>query len=166
MKLKTIKQFIIGILTLAALVIAGCSNNSSDDSSKDRLTGDTVAGLPPVILYKSESCGCCDLYNKYLEGEDYAVTVNLLDDVAPIKDKYNIPRQVQSCHTLIIGDYFVEGHVPVEAIQKLLAEKPDVKGIALPGMPAGSPGMHGSRAGKFTIYAVGKDGSINEFMKI
>ncbi len=89
-----------------------------------------------------------------------------MDDLAPIKDKYNIPRQLQSCHTSIIGDYFVEGHVPVEAIARLIAEKPDIAGIALPGMPSGSPGMPGAKQGTWTIQAVGKDGAVTEFMKI
>ena len=63
-------------------------------------------------------------------------------------------------------DYFVEGHVPIEAIEKLMAEKPDIAGIALPGMPSGSPGMGGSRSGQFVIYAIGKDGTTTEFMRI
>ena len=73
---------------------------------------------------------------------------------------------MESCHTTVIGEYFVEGHVPVEAIEKLLAEKPDVAGIGMPGMPSGSPGMPGAKQGQFIIYSINKDGTINEFMRI
>ena len=74
--------------------------------------------------------------------------------------------ELQGCHTSFIGDYVVDGHVPVEAINKLLAEHPASKGIALPGMPEGSPGMAGDKAGPFTIYAIGADGQSSIFMKL
>ena len=82
-----------------------------------------------------------------------------------IKEKYNIPYNMQSCHTTEIGDYFVEGHVPIEAVNKLLAEKPDIDGITLPDMPSGSPGMPGPKREEFIIYSL-KDGEAEEFMRL
>ena len=73
---------------------------------------------------------------------------------------------MQSCHTTTIGNYFVEGHIPIEAIEKLMTEKPNIKGIAMPGMPSGSPGMPGAKQGPFIIYAIGNDGSVGEFMRM
>ena len=73
---------------------------------------------------------------------------------------------MESCHTVVIGDYFIEGHIPLEAVEKLLVEKPDIKGIAMPGMPSGSPGMPGAKKGDFVIYAVNNDGTTEEFMRI
>ena len=73
---------------------------------------------------------------------------------------------MEICHTTIIGDYFVEGHVPLEAVEKLLTEKPDIKGIAMPGMPSGSPGMPGAKKGDFVIYAVNRDGSYEEWTRL
>ena len=89
----------------------------------------------------------------------------MTDNVDEIKNRLDIPQDMRSCHTSVIGDYYIEGHVPVAAIQKLLAERPDVDGIALPGMPSGSPGMTGEQQAPFIIYAVAH-GTTFEFMTL
>ncbi|MBS3060474.1 MAG: DUF411 domain-containing protein [DPANN group archaeon] len=119
-----------------------------------------------VTVHKSSSCGCCGLHSRYLEQQGFSVGVNEMPDVTPIKDEMGIPTHLRSCHTAVIGDYYIEGHMPIEAINKLMAEKPDVAGIALPGMPSGSPGMPGSKQGEFVIYSINKDGTSQEFLKI
>ena len=163
MKIKHNKmkhKFIIGIGLVLVLIIAGCSSqNSQNSGGQDYPRGE-------VTIFKSMSCGCCGVYSQYMQKEGFKVDVRNLDNPGDIKSKFGIPYQMQSCHTTQIGDYFVEGHVPVEAIEKLMAEKPDIKGIALPGMPSGSPGMLGSKTAKWTIYAVNHDGSSYEFMTI
>ncbi len=143
---------------IAVLVIAvgiGLMNSSAKP-----LEGTSVA------LYQSMSCGCCVFYGEYLERAG-AMVDSFRDDaqLAQMKEQLGIPRSVQSCHTVQIGKYFVEGHVPREAIEKLLREQPDIDGIALPGMPSGSPGMPGPKTGTWVIYAV-KDGQVSEFMRI
>lgn len=85
--------------------------------------------------------------------------------MASVREKYQIPKDMGSCHTTVIEDYFVEGHVPIEAIKKLLKEKPDIDGIALPEMPAGSPGMAGQKTEAFRIFAL-RDGKVSKFMTI
>ena len=85
--------------------------------------------------------------------------------MSSIKEKYQIPPSMRSCHTVVIEDYFVEGHVPIEAIKKLFAEKPDIDGIVLAGMPSGSPGMPGQKTEAFKIYAL-RDSQTSEFMII
>lgn len=113
-----------------------------------------------VTFYKSTSCGCCGVHANYLKSQG-GLKVNIVNmvDVSAVKQRFSIPSSLQSCHTAVIGDYFVEGHIPLEAIEKLMSEKPDILGIAMPGMPSGAPGMPGSKSSPFIIYAVNKDGS-------
>jgi hypothetical protein len=107
------------------------------------------------IVFKSPNCGCCTLYVPYLNKNGFEVETKN-ENMIHIRKKYQVPNAMESCHTTIIGDYFIEGHVPVEAINKLLEEKPDIRGISLPGMPSGSPGMPGQKSGSFIIYAISK----------
>lgn len=132
--------------------------------SKDGLA---ISNMDEITLYKEGSCGCCGIYTNYLDKKvEGKIKVVDMPEVNSIKKKYNIPLRLQSCHTTVMGDYFVEGHIPVEAMDKLMREKPDIAGIAMPGMPSGSPGMPGGKIGPFVIYGVNKDGSYNEFMRI
>jgi hypothetical protein len=123
-------------------------------------------GRTAVTLYKNPECQCCEGYADYLRGHGFTVTVKLTNDLAQISRKAGVPSELQGCHTAFIGDYVVDGHVPFEAVQKLLADHPAIKGITLPGMPAGSPGMSGKKEGQFTIYAIDKDGKSSVYMKI
>ncbi len=108
----------------------------------------------PVTLYKSPLCGCCGEYVKYLQRNGFEVNVVSTVDMDNIKTDNGIPYDMQSCHTMTVDGYYIEGHVPVEAVNIMLAEKPDVDGIALPGMPAGSPGMSGIKRGEFVVYSI------------
>jgi hypothetical protein len=103
------------------------------------------AAARDALIYKSPTCGCCKGWATYLERNGYRVTTIDRDDMDTVKDGMGVPEAMRSCHTAKIEGYVVEGHVPLEAIDKLLAEKPKVKGIAAPGMPSGSPGMSGSK---------------------
>jgi hypothetical protein len=113
----------------------------------------------PVTLYKNPQCTCCESYAQYLDQNGFTVDVKATNDLAEISRKAGIPEDLQGCHTSFIGSYIVDGHVPVKTIRKLLAEKPAIVGITLPGMPSGSPGMTGDKTGSLIIYAVTKDGS-------
>lgn len=147
-------KIILPLLVIGILVLAGCA--SQDGSSN---------GGTKVELYKSASCGCCVGYAAELSGKGFDVEKINVTDTQSIKTKYNIPSNMQSCHTAVIDGYFVEGHVPIEAVNKLLAEKPDIDGIALPRMPSGSPGMPGAKTETFVIYAL-KNGNATVFMEI
>lgn len=105
-----------------------------------------------MTMYKNPQCGCCGAYAQHLRRAGYQVKVIEADDLTAIKKRFGVPAQLESCHTMTVGDYVVEGHVPVKHIVRLLAEKPAIKGIALPGMPEGSPGMGGSKREPFAIY--------------
>jgi hypothetical protein len=135
------------------------------DSSKANLS--YLESYGEIMLYKSENCVCCDLYANYLKSKGKLnVKVIEMHSISSIKERYGIPAALESCHTTIIGDYFIEGHVPLEAIDKLMTEKPDIEGIALPDMPSGSPGMPGGKNDPFIIYAVDNEGSYSEFMRL
>ena len=108
----------------------------------------------PATMYKNPQCGCCEEYAKYLERNGFEIKIEPTVDLATIKKMARVPSKLEACHTLAIDGYVVEGHVPVDTLNRLLAEKPKIRGIALPGMPMGSPGMTGRKAGQFTIYEI------------
>lgn len=111
-----------------------------------------------MTVYRSPSCGCCGGWIDYMKAKGHESRVVMLEDMEPTKERLKVPEAMQSCHTAVIDGYVVEGHVPVEAIGKLLKERPKVTGIAAPGMPQGSPGMSGAPE-PFTVYAFGPDGA-------
>ncbi len=128
-------------------------------------TGNVVSDKIPMTVYKSANCGCCAKWIPYIQDKGFLTETIMTENMQSIKEEYNIPRSMESCHTAIVGGYFVEGHIPIEAINKLLEEQPDIDGIALPNMPAGSPGMPGIKNGQWIIYAI-KDGKTSTFMTI
>ena len=130
------------------------------------IAGSVRAASVAVTLYKNPECGCCEGYADYLRQHGFEVTPKPTNDLAEISRKAGIPADLQGCHTAFIGNYVVEGHVPVEAIEKLLAERPSIKGVTLPGMPTGSPGMSGEKIGPLTIYVIGQDGKPSVFMTL
>jgi hypothetical protein len=122
----------------------------------------TPAKASPITVWKSPTCGCCGEWVAYMRGKGYPVSVNLVADPDSIKVSFGIPASLYSCHTAKIDEYLVEGHVPERAIAKLLAERPNLKGIALPGMPEGSPGMSGV-AGSYRIVGFEASGRARQF---
>lgn len=150
---------IIGIIIIAAITLMIFSRGVAGNDVLKNFEGN-------VEFHKSMSCGCCGIHYDYVKRQGLNPQIINMDDVFPIKDKLGVPSGLRSCHTMILGDYFVEGHMPAEAIEKLITEKPDIAGIALPGMPEGSPGMPGVKREAWVIYAVNKDGTYGEFMRI
>lgn len=110
-----------------------------------------------ATLYKNPSCRCCDDYAAYLRQYDYEVKVTETPNLEQIKAEHAIPAHLRSCHTMLVDGYVVEGHVPVEVINKLLRERPEIRGVSLAGMPPGSPGMTGKKQEPFVIYAITDD---------
>jgi hypothetical protein len=111
-----------------------------------------------ATLYKNPQCDCCEKYAAYLDGHGFDVTVIPSNDLELINHQHGVPTALDGCHTSLIGSYVVVGHVPVEVVQKLLSEKPDIIGISIPGMPSGTPGMGGPKPGPISVYAFGKSG--------
>ena len=108
-----------------------------------------------TILYKNPGCQCCDGYANYLRQNGFTVMVKPTHDLAQIGRAAGIPDEFQGCHLSQIDGYVVSGHVPVETVNRLLSERPDIAGVTLPGMPMGSPGMSGVKTEPFTIYEIG-----------
>ena len=110
-----------------------------------------------IIVYKSPTCGCCKKWVKHLEKEGFKVTTKDVRNMNPVKNMFGVKRQFQSCHTAKVGNYYIEGHVSASDIKRLLKEKPDIKGLSVPGMPMGSPGMEGHRKDKYNVIAIDKN---------
>ena len=129
--------------------------------------------IPKVVSYRSASCGCCKKWIYHLRDNGLKVVDNIVEDVSVIQNQYQIPNNLRSCHTAQIANYTIEGHVPIESINKLFREKPNINGIAVPGMPLGSPGMemhsHESHSHDYENYKVvsfSKTGKTKIFDKI
>ena len=117
--------------------------------------------LPLAIVHKTASCGCCGVWADHLKAAGFAVEIRDTDDMHPVKQRLGVPAGKASCHTAEIGGYVVEGHIPASDIKRLLKERPTVRGLVLPGMPAGSPGMEmpDGHVQPYTVELVLADGS-------
>ena len=110
-----------------------------------------------AVLYKQPFCSCCDGHAEHLRANGFSVRVVETQNMTPIKQKHSIPQEFEGCHTIEVGGYVVDGHVPAHIIRKMLKERPPIRGIALPGMPDGSPGMSGVKREPFIIYEISDD---------
>ena len=159
------------VLTLIVLIGLGVGgfyfydNDNNTNNRKDIVKNNGFGAGQKAIVYKSPTCGCCVGYAKELERQGFDVEVIPTDDIDAIKDENGIISDKQSCHTIAMGDYFIEGHVPMEAVKKLLNEKPNIEGIGLPRMPSGTPGMSGPKRSPYEVYQL-KDGKFSEFITI
>ena len=118
------------------------------------------AVLPKIVVHKSPTCGCCSLWVEHVRAAGFQIEVRDHDDLHPIKERLGVPYGKGSCHTAEVSGYFVEGHVPAADIRRLLKEKPKARGLVVPGMPAGSPGMEmpDGSAQAYAVELVGGDG--------
>lgn len=116
--------------------------------------------LPKMVVHKSPTCGGCSVWVEHVRAAGFQVEVRDRDDLHPIKQRLGVPYGKGSCHTAEVGGYFVEGHVPATDIQRLLKEKPKARGLVVPGMPAGSPGMEmpDGSVQAYAVELVGDDG--------
>ena len=160
MTFKNFTKFIILLILSTSLFFA--YNFVAD---KQEVLANTNTKKMNVEVFKTPSCGCCYGYVLFLEKEKFNVKQTDMRSLHSIKKKYNIPLEMQSCHTTIMGKYFIEGHVPLQAVNKLLKEQPEIDGIALPGMPIGTPGMPGEKEEPYVIYQL-IDGKFSVFMTI
>lgn len=123
-----------------------------------------VAPGTRMVVHKTPSCGCCRKWVDMMQTAGFTVEVHDTDNVQPVKDEHGLPTHLASCHTAIVDGYVVEGHVPAEVIARMLRERPGVAGIAVPGMPAGSPGMEvPGRKDPYDIIAFTKDGQVSVY---
>jgi hypothetical protein len=155
----------------SALLLAACQSAPSADvttSSGGSAAPETApvqpaaafdADLPIITVYKSPTCGCCQGWVDHLRESGFRVEVVDMNDRTVVTSGRGVPRELSSCHTGVVGDYFVEGHVPAEDIRRLVEEEPNGLGLAVPGMPIGSPGMEqGDRVDPYDVILVSRDG--------
>ena len=118
-----------------------------------------------VVVYKSPTCGCCSAWVDYLRDNDFTVETIDLDNLDAIKDTHGISRGLQSCHTALVDGYVIEGHVPVDDIERLLDEKPEIKGLSAPGMPMMSPGMASLTPKGYDVMSFDEAGNVEVYSR-
>jgi hypothetical protein len=118
-----------------------------------------------VTVYKDPGCECCVRWVKHLSSNGFVVMVRDVQNMDEIKRTMNVPGALQSCHTAVVGAYVIEGHVPADVIKKFLSEKPALLGLAVPGMPTGSPGMEGDRVDHYDVVAFDRSGKTRVYAK-
>ncbi len=145
--MNIVKKLVLGIaLTLSSLTISAAES------------------FPTVTVYKSATCGCCDAWVMHLEENGFKVQTRNVENMAPYKKQANVPYGASSCHTAFVGGYAVEGHVPAADIKGMLTEKPAIRGLAVPGMPMGSPGMeYGDSKDPYNTISYTKSGQTSVF---
>lgn len=123
-----------------------------------------VAMNAELTVFRSPTCGCCHQWIEHMEAAGFTVKDNVTEDMTAIKEQYGVPANLASCHTTVVDGYVIEGHIPAEDVQRLLVEKPDVAGIAVPGMPIGSPGMEsGDYVEPYTVFSFTESGETAAF---
>lgn len=155
-------------LLLLTVGVAACDPRSNADINASRSAvaeSAEAAEWPTLVVHKNESCSCCAGWVEHMKRSGFKVEVRNEDNLGPIKESVGIPVAMGSCHTAQIGRYFVEGHVPAEDVKRFLAEQPDAKGLTVPGMPAGSPGMElpSGKVQPYDVYIVAKDGTTSVY---
>lgn len=139
---------LLSLLVLPAALAAGCAPRQAAPETETQ-----QAEVGPVIaVYKSPTCGCCTAWEDHLRANGFRVESHALTNVDQVKRQQNVPQALGSCHTAVVEGYTVEGHVPADVIRRLLAERPAIDGIAVPGMPMGSPGMEGPYKEPYEIF--------------
>ena len=147
-------------MAFSGLMVLGCSEASGKPAAKA-----ATSAAPKMTTYKDPNCGCCGKWVEAARAAGFDVSVIETTDIMAVKTKVGVPDEVTSCHTTIAGRYIVEGHVPFDAVKRLLKLRPAIKGIGVPGMPAGAPGMEhpSGRAQPFDVLAFDAAGKVSRF---
>lgn len=120
---------------------------------------------PAITVYKDPNCGCCKSWMDHLTKHGFRVTARDTRDMSSVKENFGVKSDLQSCHTGVVQGYVIEGHVPAADIARLLKERPKIAGLAVPGMPVGSPGMEGGTPEKYSVIAFDKRGGTKIFAR-
>jgi hypothetical protein len=161
---------LITALSLGVIILAPAACADRDDAGEADAAsapagqiamaepGATVASADTIEVWKDPNCGCCKSWVEHMQKHGFTVVIHDTPDLTPVKQKHGVGADLASCHTGIVHGYAVEGHVPADLVRKMLDEKPAITGLAVPGMPMGSPGMEGGMKQKYDIIAFTKDG--------
>jgi hypothetical protein len=156
-------------LALAGLALTVAACDRAPEARASQSIDPAQLAASEMVVYKSPTCGCCDLWVDHAEAHGYnveAIDIVEYDALVAKKREHGIDMDLGSCHTTLVGGYVVEGHVPADVIDRLLAERPDIHGIAVPGMPIGSPGMEGPGARPYQVIAIGHDGARSVYQTV
>ncbi len=149
-KMPSVRPFLLTVALAASIV--GTSHSGP-------------AYAAEITVYKSPWCGCCSKWADHLQAKGHTVTTKNMENLDAIKKLAGVPEGLQSCHTAMVDGYVLEGHVPAKDFERLLAERPKAKGLAVPGMPVGSPGMEGGAPERFDVMLFGTDGSTSVYAR-
>ncbi|MFW6092728.1 MAG: DUF411 domain-containing protein [Pseudomonadota bacterium] len=154
---RTLAAVIAALLTMT--VLAGCSGEASTPDPQD--------AIAELVVHKTPTCGCCSDWVEYMREAGFAVEVREQADLTTVKERVGVPYGLGSCHTAEVAGYFIEGHVPAEDVARLLTENPDARGLSVPGMPLGSPGMEvpSGEVEPYEVLLVGTDGQTSVFAR-
>lgn len=163
----------LALATLVSLTSLACDNANAAAGGAETPAAESATAsaptdqeLPTVLVYKTPTCGCCNGWVEHLEEAGFTVDARDVRDIMTVKRDAGVPVSMSSCHTAIVDGYVVEGHVPAEQIERLLADRPEVAGIAVPGMPVGSPGMEGPNAQPYRVLSFTHDGGAGVFAEV
>ena len=148
-----IKTLTLGASFLALALTTGAARPSVATTEKK----------PVITVYKDAACGCCKSWIEHLIKHGYRVDAKDTPDMTDIKRSLGVPEELSACHTAVVNGYLIEGHVPAADIARLLKEKPKVAGLAVPGMPMGSPGMEGPRTQRYQVLSFDTAGKTKIF---
>lgn len=160
---------LVAVLGVGIAVFAGRSDQEATQTAAAASPAGAApngAVLPVVDVYKDPTCGCCSKWVDHLKAHGFTVRTTDTSDLAAFKASHGVPPQVRSCHTALVDGYVLEGHVPAADVKRLLSDRPTIAGLAVPGMPIGSPGMEvpGTTAQAYDVLAFDKDGSTRVFV--
>lgn len=140
------------------LALIACSAEAEESPAPE------TNALPLMVVHKTPTCGCCNAWVDHLRAAGFTVEAVDVDDTSPIAARLGVPDSLRSCHTAEIGGYAIEGHVPARDIRRLLSQRPQAAGLAVPGMPLGSPGMEmGDRRDNYEVVQFDRDGTTQTF---
>lgn len=156
-----------GASATAPVPAAAASASGATVDAASGLAADAGGALPMVTVRKHPTCGCCSVWIDHLREAGFPVAAHDVEDMAAVKDAAGVPQAMASCHTAEVGGYFIEGHVPAGDIARLLRERPSARGLAVPGMPLGSPGMEHPQGivQPYQVLLVQEDGDTREFSR-
>jgi len=155
--LGTARIALIAVLGVGAFLVSAWADEPDE--------ADTASKSIDAVVYKTPTCGCCNDWITHLRNNGFDVDVVNVPNTQPIHARYGVPRVLGSCHTAVIGEQWVEGHVPADLIHKMIEQPNDIRGIAVPGMPMGSPGMEGPNPVEYNIVASHADGRKSLFAR-
>ena len=152
----------VTVVITSSIGLASCSGNTSETQAADMI--EQAALVSELTVYRSPTCGCCGKWIAYMEAQGFRIKDEITEEMDVIKEQYGVPQTMASCHTTVANGYVIEGHIPAVDVARLMTEKPDISGIAVPGMPIGSPGMEsGDYIEPYTVFSFNASGEIASF---